>query len=861
MHSLTCRSPARTTCFLLGFTALVSFAWIGAANAQSAPVRTYSIPAQSTQQALKALAEQSGRQILFPFDAAKDARSPALVGDYTLSDALLKLTEGTKLDVAEITDTAIYLKARQSKEGQAKAVEAAPQDVVVIGSRIRGARPSAPVIRQTEEEIQMGGFSNVGDALMSLPQAHGGGQNPGVGVSQGSYLNANTNSGSKANLRGIGADATLTLLNGHRLADDSATAGADLSTIPLAAIDRFEVIADGASALYGSDAVGGVVNVVLKRRFSGLRLDARVGGATQGGLGQQQLSLVTGLDGERGGVMIGIDATEIDPIVASQRAYTYAMDGVNTLYPQISKRNVIIAGQYALTPDLDLRFDGLVSRRNSTSIASPVKGEGYQRNGNIAMPETTAHSLFAALDYRLGHGWQVTGQVQSGKDDSQLYGLLYSNGVGAVSALCYCNAMRASEVFAEGPLFRLPGGPVRLAIGAGTRENRMAYTRTLSGNSVGRFDVTRTNDYQFAELSLPLVSKDNSVSFVDRLILTLATRHEAFSDLEDVSVPKVGLVYAPNDTLTFKGSWGKSFKAPDFLQRYNVQQTILRNVSGYGTTFPTGATYLSMSGGNTTLKPERATTKTFTLEYTPKAVDGLTVSLSYFDIDYTDRISVLLTSYTGVLTNPVYTTLVTFNPSQAQINAAIAGAAVGLQVSGSPSRDLTRVIALVDNRWQNASALRLNGYDLAVDHRFTSAAGSEYVLSVSASHLKSRQQLSPTQAYYALSGTVFDPAQLRVRAGLGWRHGGASVQTYVNYMQGLTDDRRQPWVDVPAYTTVDVSGRLQLGEQTHLSLSVQNLFNQEPPLIFTSYGTETPFDTTNHSAIGRYVSLTLSRSF
>ncbi|NJC00036.1 outer membrane receptor for ferrienterochelin and colicin [Sphingomonas trueperi] len=83
-----------------------------------------------------------------------------------------------------------------------------------------------------------------------------------------------------SNLRGLGSDATLTLINGHRLPYDAVNQGVDISIIPLAALERIEVITDGASALYGSDAVGGVANLILRRDYDGLLTSARVGAST-----------------------------------------------------------------------------------------------------------------------------------------------------------------------------------------------------------------------------------------------------------------------------------------------------------------------------------------------------------------------------------------------------------------------------------------------------------------------------------------------------------------------------------------------------------------------------------------------------
>src|SRR5690606_28842377 len=93
--------------------------------------------------------------------------------------------------------------------------------IVVTGSRIRGAAVAGDVITLGQEAIIAAGQVDLGEAIRSLPQNFSGGQNPGVG-SGGGLINNNINSGSHANLRGIGPDATLTLLNGHRLPYDSA---------------------------------------------------------------------------------------------------------------------------------------------------------------------------------------------------------------------------------------------------------------------------------------------------------------------------------------------------------------------------------------------------------------------------------------------------------------------------------------------------------------------------------------------------------------------------------------------------------------------------------------------------------------
>ncbi len=134
------------------------------------------------------------------------------------------------------------------------------------------------------EALDQDGRATVADALAALPQNFGGTASETTLRTGADPLGTNASEASGVNLRGLGADATLVLVNGRRLAGTGLRGDfADVSSIPMSAVDRVEVLLDGASALYGSDAVGGVVNIVLKTRFDGAETRLLTGGATQGG--------------------------------------------------------------------------------------------------------------------------------------------------------------------------------------------------------------------------------------------------------------------------------------------------------------------------------------------------------------------------------------------------------------------------------------------------------------------------------------------------------------------------------------------------------------------------------------------------
>src|SRR6185312_1480191 len=120
--------------------------------------------------------------------------------------------------------------------------------------------------------------------------------------------------GSGLNLRGLGPDATLTLLNGRRMSYDGLFQAVDISAIPADAVDRIEIMPDGASAIYGSDAVGGVANVILKRDFNGVTVGTRYGGATDGGLITHEYNVTAGTTWATGGLIVAGEKTSSDPI-------------------------------------------------------------------------------------------------------------------------------------------------------------------------------------------------------------------------------------------------------------------------------------------------------------------------------------------------------------------------------------------------------------------------------------------------------------------------------------------------------------------------------------------------------------------
>ncbi len=195
---------------------------------------------------------------------------------------------------------------------------AAQQDeldtIVITGSNLRGIdlQEAQPVIVLSSEDLKQFGASTVGDALKQVSETGGGTGN--FSTSNSGALQADSPAGSAAaSLRGLGTTSTLTLVNGRRIAVSSFANGSenfvDINAIPLAAVDRIEVLTTGASAIYGADAVAGVVNVILRKDFDGLRLGFSYGDSTRGtDEGKTNVNLVYGFQGDRVDGLFVIDA-------------------------------------------------------------------------------------------------------------------------------------------------------------------------------------------------------------------------------------------------------------------------------------------------------------------------------------------------------------------------------------------------------------------------------------------------------------------------------------------------------------------------------------------------------------------------
>jgi iron complex outermembrane receptor protein len=735
------------------------------------------------------------------------------------------------------------------------------ETVTVTGTRIRGGSTPSPVIAIGSEQIRQEGFADLGEVVRSLPQNFNGGQNPGVGsggFSGAGIANQNVTGGSSLNLRGLGPDATLTLLNGRRMAYSGFAQAVDISAIPVDAVERVEIVADGASAIYGSDAVGGVGNVILRRDYDGVAVSGRYGRAGEGGLATREYTVTGGSHWGSGGLIAAYRDASIDPIYAAQRDYTAHLGPPTTIYPGSRQRSAVLSAHQALGEWMELRLDALRSRRDQHHY--------YDFLGiNRMTPQTTTTLVSPGIDLLLPGDWTLSLGGAWAKDQHDERQMRENPTTGVITPIvndCYCNESRTYELGVEGPLLALEAGEVRIAAGAGYRTNAFNQYSLATGARV--MQGSESARFAYAEIDVPLVGPRQELAGIWRLALTAAMRGEDYSSFGNVATPKFGLVYGPNADFTVKASWGKSFKAPTLLQINQgrvAQLSFPRNFGGTG--YASQDTALRVGGGNPSLDPERARTWTASVAYHPEALPGLEMELTGFNIDYTNRVVQPIVNYAQVMRNPAFADFISYQPSAEELQRVLSTVRF-VNSTGLPY-DPGRVVAIIYGNYVNVARQRIKGMDLSGGYRFELGSGRLAVRGM-ATWLDSTQQSSTTQHPFDLSGTLFNPARFSGRFGTVWEQGGFSASVFANYTAGVvnTVDRRKS----ASSTTLDTTLRYAIGRGgawsgIAVTLSAQNLFDRAPPLYTPNDYAEyaLPYDATNYSAIGRFVSLAVSKHF
>jgi iron complex outermembrane recepter protein len=454
---------------------------LACATEPTSPVR-YRIeqPAQSLSESLRAIARQTGVSVLFDPVAVGGRKSRAVSGQLTAADAISRALEGSGLEPVVMPDGSIVVRAAASaggspasapvgagaaasqlsgirvaadggtvrpvpaaseaalEEGSGSAQEAgvptALSRVEVTGSRLKriDADGPAPVNVYTRADIDRSGQPTLERFISSLNEAS---ISPGEGG-----LGPTTGQGS-VQLRGLPLGSTLVLINGRRVQAVGSSSGNffNLNLIPMAAVERVEIVPVGSSAVYGGDALAGVVNVILKKSMDGVALDARL--ASGAGTGDGNVSLGTGGQGRLGSYLILGSYSKTKPLTMAEREFFQDADyrrfgGVDARARFCSPGTVTNVATSNL-PGLNSRFAAIPATGEPLTVAS-FSGTSGQANlcsslanghGTALVHGTESRALHVAGEGLLGDAWSVFGEVTHVNDRlrAEQSGILLNN--------------------------------------------------------------------------------------------------------------------------------------------------------------------------------------------------------------------------------------------------------------------------------------------------------------------------------------------------------------------------------------------------------------------------------------------------
>lgn len=854
----------------LGATAITTILCATAAQAQPAREADYALPAQALARSLREVSIRSGTSVIAPSDLVAGRRAPALRGRYGARQALEVLLQGTGLRVTIVGDALVVSLAGATAEGD---VASPPQQVaesepiIVTGTNIRGGEPTSPLITITRQDIERTGATSVDELMRTIPQNTQGGVNKET-FGLPTPDQDPTDHGSGLNLRGLGQRATLVLVNGRRLAPSSSGSFVDVSLIPVSAVERVEILTDGASAIYGSDAVGGVVNFILRDHLEGLESSVQAGTTTSGGGDQLLLSQSVGHDWTSGHAMLAYEYRLENQVEAGDRPFTINLRPGTYLLPRERRHSLLGTLEQELLPNLTLGVTGSFARR--TSDRTVFQSVSPLPVGADAEAEST--SIAAELSYELPGDWRLRLDGNYAVSDANQR-QTQPGGIELVNARRVRNAILEGGLRVDGSLIELPAGIVRLAFGAQAR--REDYRDAFESTSIPEVvrEAHRDALSAYGELLVPLFSRLNRRPGLERLQVSAAVRYDRYSGTESTVDPKVGLLWSPLRGLNLRGSYSTSFRAPllsEVSGNYSVIYVPAVFFYADPSQAPAGSIAAVVQGSNPDVRPETSRNWSFGGDWSPSFVPGLTLTANYYDIRFSDRIA-LPTSRANVIGDPAFAPIVDLSPDVAALTDLIANAQTVLDFSGPGFSDggstPADVGVVLDTRVNNTAFTRTRGFDVGIRYAFSIGANA-FVLDANVNHIiQFDEQLTSASPTIISVDRPYRPLDWRGRAGIAWSRVNWTGSLFVNHADSYQDDRLATSTRIGAHTTVDVSlsytfqapGSWLRG--TRISLYVENLFENDPPRLLPETGSTSGlgYDPVNASGRGRFVALQLRR--
>jgi iron complex outermembrane recepter protein len=882
----------RTRASSIGFL----FAWIlpliaGLTFAGTGTHARFDLPAEALDKALRDFAQQANCNISYNPELVSGLQAPAIKGDYEPAEVLSRLLKGTRLRAITLNDDTIQVLERVSTSadspaaGNIRLAELADQpalsstsdiaaassppdspssedanitEIVVTGTHITGVdNKTAPLLSFDRADIERSGFATTEDFLDSLPQNVKSTANSADGILIPGQGPNNLENATSVNLRGLGAGSTLTLLNGHRVAPSSYGTGVDISMIPLSAVERIEILTDGSSAVYGSDAVGGVVNIILRKDFNGEETSARVEALTRGGGEQKQIGQSLGRTWDGGGALAVLQFQDANAIHSTQRDFSENLPMPTDIYPESKKYSGALSAHQTLASELELFADVLAE--NDKGFRAWTSG-GDTSHIELSSHTTNSVSANAGLRWQPFGDWHLEtsalfSQVSTlDRTDYTPNEIGYSNGNPYIRDY---SAIKEGDVKLDGTLFHFGDSSVKAAVGGSYRREEFSSMFITDGTT---YATNRHVSAAYAEFYAPLITPANDLPLVRKLELSAAVRRDAYSDFGARANPRVGLYWSPIESLGVRASFSTSFRAPNPAEVISVATDNAAFVQS-GFPLPNGVVGNVLFYGNEILEPEVSHNLTLGVDYQPETLHGTRFSLNYYRIRYSNRI-VNAPFAQDLFINPqVYGPLVKQFPSDAAVAAFLASISPPQQLYDFSSSQTglagVRYVAVYGDI--NASQETTEGLDVGV-HSIMALSGRDkligdlnatYIRTINTTYCAGCASTDPINTYG-------NPLKLRLRGALGWTDGTFSVNSAINFANAYTDTNVYPFGRIGTFTTVDLNAsyRLPWKLPTTVSFAIANILDASPPHTAPAFNM-LQYDPANADPRGRSVALQL----
>lgn len=423
-----------------------------------------------------------------------------------------------------------------------------------------------------------------------------------------------------------------------------------------------------------------------------------------------------------------------------------------------------------------------------------------------------------------------------------------------------------SSIIFDGDLFDLPAGAVKLAVGGqyqdqeydvqaadvvfGTQDSGFAGL-TIDGveiypaaDSLPTVRLDRDVTSAFGELVVPVFSDANAIAGFQELSLSASVRYDDYSDLGSVSNPKYGITWRPVDWVTLRGAWGDSFVAPSLADDSDTTVDTA-NFATAAFLFPpqelidsgayppvqAGQSAILLLGTSSGIEPQTAQTTSYGIDIEPPLVPGLSLSLTWWDIEYQGLIS-LPSFFSPIPSFVTFASFKTLNPTQAQIDAALASVD---SVVGTCDPQPDCVYILTEGRKTNVGDFNTDGLDVASYYiRDTSFGTVDFRLN--ATYVLNREQ-------NAAAGLPFDNvlesdySRLRASASVGANVGRLRAEATLNHLAGYdlgAPIGAPPLDDADDFNVVNLFFHYEMeGEGfrsgLELTFNINNVFDEDPP--------------------------------